>query len=59
MLRVQRGEHILPKVVQEDDFMTKVDGVVEALSVGHLATAYSGTNTDYLSRSTSCFAEVQ
>lgn len=38
MLRVQRGEHILPKAVQEDDFVTKVDQVVEALSVGHLAT---------------------
>lgn len=38
MLRVQRGEHILPKVVQEDNFMGKVDQVVEALSVGRLAT---------------------
>lgn len=59
MLRVQRGVHIRAKVVQEDNFMTKVNQVVEALSVSHLLTGYADTTTNCSSSSTSCFAEVQ
>lgn len=59
MLRVQRGIQIRAKVIQEDDFNTKVNQVVEALSVGRLVTSHADTITNFRSRSTNCFAEAQ
>lgn len=57
MVKVQRGDPVLPphfKVVQEDNFMAKVNEVVEALSVSTVCKAapysilpgWQGTNAD-------------
>lgn len=48
MVKVQRGEPVLAphfKVVQEDNFMAKVDAVVEALSVRTNLTGCAFANT--------------